>query len=270
VNDAAVSALPWLEPTGGYSACMGVTRVAVIGAGGRMGTTVCAAVDAADDLELVGRFDVGDDLGDLAGADVVVEFSVPDASPGNVAHCVEQGVHVVVGTTGWSPDRLDSLRAQLGDDPSVGVLIAPNFAIGAVLMMAFAERAARFYESVEVLELHHPDKVDAPSGTAARTAELLGAARDEAGLDPVPDATTHDPGGARGAVVHGIPVHSVRLRGLVAHQEVLLGGPGEMLTLRHDSFDRVSFMPGVLAAVRAVGEHPGVTVGLEHYLGLGS
>jgi len=248
---------------------MSATTVAVIGAGGRMGATVCRAVEDADDLELVGRFDVGDDLGDLAGADVVVEFSVPDASPANVAHCLEQGVHVVVGTTGWSPERLETLRGQAGARPGVGVLIAPNFAIGAVLMMAFAARAARFYESVEVVELHHPDKVDAPSGTAARTAELIGAAREDAGLAPVPDATTHDPDGARGARVHGIPVHSVRLRGLVAHQEVLLGNAGEMLTVRHDSFDRVSFMPGVLAAVRAVSQHPGVTVGLEHYLGLG-
>jgi len=241
----------------------------VIGAAGRMGATVCRAVEEADDLELVGRFDVGDGLGDLAGAEVVVEFSVPDASPANVAHCVEQGVHVVVGTTGWSPDRLVTLRNLLGDDPGVGVLIAPNFALGAVLMMAFAAKAARFYESVEVIELHHPDKVDAPSGTAARTADLVGAAREDAGLAPVPDATTSDPDGARGARVHGIPVHSVRLRGLVAHQEVLLGNAGELLTIRHDSFDRVSFMPGVLAAVRAVADHPGVTVGLEHYLGLG-
>lgn len=248
---------------------MGATRVAVIGAAGRMGRTVCAAVEDAEGLELVGRFDAGDELGDLGGADVVVEFSVPDASPGNVAHCVERGVHVVVGTTGWSAERLDALRAQLGAAPGVGVLVAPNFAVGAVLMMAFAAKAARFYESVEVVELHHPDKVDAPSGTAARTAELIGAARDEAGLGPVPDATTHDPDGARGARVHGIPVHSVRLRGLVAHQEVLLGGPGEMLTLRHDSFDRVSFMAGVVAAVREVGSRPGLTVGLEHYLGLG-
>ncbi len=248
---------------------MSATKVAVIGAGGRMGATVCAAVDAADDLDLVGRFDVGDDLGGLAGAEVVVEFSVPDASPANVAHCVEQGVHVVVGTTGWSQDRVATLSEQLADHPGVGVLIAPNFALGAVLMMAFAARAARFYESVEVLELHHPDKVDAPSGTAARTADLVGAAREQAGLAPVPDATTSDPHGARGARVHGIAVHSVRLRGLVAHQEVLLGNPGELLTIRHDSFDRVSFMPGVLAAVRAVADHPGVTVGLEHYLGLG-
>ncbi|MBT9255689.1 4-hydroxy-tetrahydrodipicolinate reductase [Phycicoccus sp. MAQZ13P-2] len=248
---------------------MSTTRLAVIGAAGRMGSTVCAAVEGADDLELVGRYDAGDDLEDLGGADVVVEFSVPDASPANVAHCVERGVHVVVGTTGWSEERLATLREQLGEDPTVGVLVAPNFAIGAVLLMELSRRAAPFFESVEVVELHHPDKVDAPSGTAARTADLIGAARDEAGCDPVPDATTHDPDGARGARVHGVPVHSVRLRGLVAHQEVLLGGPGEMLTLRHDSFDRVSFMSGVLAAVRQVGDRPGLTVGLEHYLGLG-
>lgn len=244
------------------------TKVAVIGAGGRMGSTVCDAVTAADDMELVGRFDEGDDLGDLAGADVVVEFSVPSASAGNVRHCVERGVHVVVGTTGWDESKLAALEEQVEEADGVGVLIAPNFAIGAVLMMQFAQQAARFYESVEVVELHHPGKVDAPSGTAARTADLIGAAREEAGLGEVPDATTQDPDGARGARVHGVPVHAVRLRGLVAHQEVLLGGEGEMLTIRHDSFDRVSFMPGVLAAVREVGNRPGVTVGLEHYLGL--
>lgn len=247
---------------------MSVTSVSVIGASGRMGSEVCRAVEAADGLELVGRFDVDDDLGNLAGADVVVEFSVPDASPANVAHCVEQGVHVVVGTTGWSAERLDALHDRLADHPGVGVLIAPNFAIGAVLMMAFAAKAAEFYESAEVIELHHPDKVDAPSGTASRTAELIAAAREAAGLGDVPDATTSDPDGARGARAHGIPVHSVRLRGLVAHQEVLFGQTGEMLTIRHDSFDRVSFMPGVVAAVRRVGEHPGLTVGLEHYLGI--
>ncbi len=247
---------------------MSAIRVSVIGAAGRMGATVCRAVEDADGLELAGRYDAGDDLGDLAGADVVVEFSVPDASPANVAHCVAQGVHVVVGTTGWSEERLEVLRGQLAEQPEVGVLVAPNFAIGAVLMMAFAEKAARFYESVEVIELHHPGKVDAPSGTGARTAELIGAAREDAGLGPVPDATTHDPDGARGARVAGVPVHSVRLRGLVAHQEVLLGGEGELLTIRHDSFDRGSFMPGVITAVREVGSHPGLTVGLEDYLGL--
>ena len=243
-------------------------RVSVIGASGRMGSEVCRAVESAEGLELVGRFDLGDDLGDLAGADVVVEFSVPEASPANVAHCVEQGVDVVVGTTGWSEERLSELRGRLADHPDTGVLIAPNFAIGAVLMMAFAQKAAEFYESAEVIELHHPDKVDAPSGTAARTADLIGAARERAGLGEVPDATSSDPDGARGARAHGIPVHSVRLRGLVAHQEVLFGQTGEMLTIRHDSFDRVSFMPGVIAAVRKVGEHPGLTVGLEHYLGI--
>ncbi len=245
------------------------TRVSVVGASGRMGSEVCRAVDAADDLELAGRFDVGDDLGDLAGASVVVEFSVPSASPSNVAHCVDRGVHVVVGTTGWDDGRLEALRRTLRDHPGVGVLVAPNFAIGAVLMMRFAQQAARFYESVEVVELHHPDKVDAPSGTAARTARLVARARADAGLGAVPDATTSDPGGARGADVDGVRVHAVRLRGLVAHQEVLLGGPGEQLTLRHDSFDRASFMPGVLTGVRAVALRPGLTVGLEHVLDLG-
>lgn len=246
-----------------------VVKVAVIGANGRMGSEVCRTVTATDGLELVGRYDQDDALGDLGGADVVVEFSVPTASPANVAHCVERGAHVVVGTTGWDDERLSALGDQLAAHPGIGVLIAPNFAIGAILMMRFAEQAARFYESVEVIELHHPDKVDAPSGTAARTARLIAGSRAAAGLADVPDATTQDPDGARGARVDGIPVHSVRLRGLVAHQEVLLGGAGEMLTLRHDSFDRTSFMPGVVAGIRGVVDHPGLTVGLEHFLGLG-
>ncbi|HET8601374.1 MAG TPA: 4-hydroxy-tetrahydrodipicolinate reductase [Segeticoccus sp.] len=243
-------------------------KVAVIGARGRMGSQACAAVEEAEDLELVGRFGHGDGLGDLGGADVAVELTVPASSPANVTHCVEQGVHVVVGTTGWDDPKTEELRALLGRHPSVGVLIAPNFAIGALLMMSFARQAARFYESVEVVELHHPQKVDAPSGTAARTARLLAGARREAGLGEPPDATTDDPGGARGARVDGIPVHALRLRGRVAHQEVLFGGTGEALTIRHDSFDRVSFMPGVLTGVRQVADHPGLTVGLEHYLGL--
>jgi 4-hydroxy-tetrahydrodipicolinate reductase len=245
-----------------------VIKVSVIGAAGRMGSTVCAAVEAAPDTELVGRYDMGDDLGDLGSADVVVEFSVPGSTAANVAHCVDRGAHVVVGTTGWTPDKLASVSAQLVERPGTGVLIAPNFAIGAILMMSFAQQAARFYESVEIVELHHPDKVDAPSGTAVRTASLIAAARSAAGLGDIPDATTSDTGGARGARVDGIPVHALRLRGLVAHQEVLMGAAGELLTLRHDSFDRVSFMPGVLAGIRSVGDHPGLTVGLEHYLGL--
>lgn len=243
--------------------------VAVIGAAGRMGSEVCRAVTDAGGLRLVGRYDVGDDLGDLSGADVVVEFSVPDASLANVLHCVGEGVHVVVGTTGWDDAKLAQVESALAERPGVGVLIAPNFAIGAILMMAFAAKAARFYESVEVIELHHPHKVDAPSGTAARTARLISDARADAAFGAVPDATVVDPDGARGARVGGVPVHSVRLRGLVAHQEVLFGAEGEQLTIRHDSFDRVSFMPGVIEGVRAVGEHPGLTVGLEHYLGLG-
>lgn len=243
-------------------------KVAVVGASGRMGSAACDAVEGADDLELVARIDSGDDLGDLGGAQVAVDLTVPDASPGVVAHCVDRGVHAVVGTTGWSDERLETLRGQLAEHPEVGVLIAPNFAIGALLMMSFARQAAPFYESVEIVETHHPDKVDAPSGTAARTARLVAAAREDAGLGPLPDATASDPDGARGASVEGIPVHALRIRGRVAHQEVTFGAVGEALTIRHDSFDRVSFMPGVLEGVRRVGGHPGLTVGLEQYLGL--
>lgn len=249
--------------------------VAVIGARGRMGATVCRAVEAAAGLQLVGAYDLGDELGDLGGAHVAVEFSTPAAAPTNVAACVAAGVHVVVGTTGWDQARLEALHEQVAAAPpartggGVGVLVAPNFAVGALLMMSFARTAARFFESVEIIELHHPDKVDAPSGTAARTAELVAAARDAAGMPAVPDATTSDPGGARGARQHGIPVHSVRVRGLVAHQEVVFGNVGETLTVRHDSLDRSCFMAGVIAGVRAVADHPGVTVGLEHYLGIG-
>jgi 4-hydroxy-tetrahydrodipicolinate reductase len=233
-----------------------------------MGSEVCRAVEAADDLELVGRYDQGDDLADLGGAAVAVDFTVPDAALGNVLRLVAAGVHAVVGTTGWTDERLDQVRAVLAERPEVGVLVAPNFAIGAILLQRFAEQAARFYESAEVVELHHPDKVDAPSGTALRTARGIAAARTAAGLGPSPDATTSDPHGARGATVDGVHVHSVRLRGLVAHEEILFGGPGEQLTLRHDSFDRASFMPGVLAGVRAVVDRPGLTVGLEQLLDL--
>ncbi len=241
-------------------------RVAVLGAAGRMGREVCAAVEAAGDLELGPRIDVGDDLGAVADADVAVVFSVPDVAVEHVLACVRAGVHAVVGTTGWTPSRLEEVRGALTGAPGVGVLVAPNFALGAVLLMRFAAMAAPHYESVEVVELHHPDKVDAPSGTARHTAQLIADARREAGCPPVPDATTTALDGARGADVDGIRVHSVRLRGLVAHEEVLLGGPGEQLTLRHDSFDRASFMPVVLLGVREVGSRPGLTVGLELYL----
>lgn len=242
--------------------------VGVLGAHGKMGSQVCAAVERADDLELGARVDVGDAVEELAGVDVAVDFTSPAAVMDNVAWCISAGVHVVVGTSGFTEDRLVGLRDRLASKQGVGVLVVPNFSIGAVLMMRFAAEAARFYESVEIVELHHPAKADAPSGTARRTAELVAAARAEAALPHVPDASVDVVDGARGAELHGVAVHSVRLRGLVAHQEVLFGGVGETLTIRHDSLDRESFMPGVLAAIRAVGSRPGLTVGLEHVLGL--
>jgi 4-hydroxy-tetrahydrodipicolinate reductase len=235
-----------------------------------MGAEVCRAVEAAEDLELVAALDLGDDLSLLreSGVEVVVDFTTPDAVMDNVRHCVENGIDVVCGTTGWTEDRLASVRFWLDGTAGVHVLVVPNFGIGAILMMRFAAQAARFYESVEIVELHHPDKVDAPSGTARRTAEVVAHARGEANVAAPPDATTTQLDGARGADVDGIKVHAVRLRGLVAHQEVLFGGPGEALTIRHDSYERVSFMPGVLLAVRRVAERPGLTVGLEHLLHL--
>ncbi|MCZ7416181.1 MULTISPECIES: 4-hydroxy-tetrahydrodipicolinate reductase [unclassified Streptomyces] len=249
---------------------MSKLRVAVIGAKGRMGAEAVQAVEAAEDLELVAALGRGDRLETLteAGAQVAVELTHPDSVMANVEFCVRNGVHAVVGTTGWTDERLATLRAQLADSPDTGVLIAPNFGIGAVLTMRFARQAARFFDSVEVVELHHPGKADAPSGTAVRTAQLIAEARREAGCAPQPDATATALEGARGADVDGVPVHAVRLRGLVAHQEVLLGGEGEMLTIRHDSLHRSSFMPGVLLGVRRVPSTPGLTFGLEHFLDL--
>jgi 4-hydroxy-tetrahydrodipicolinate reductase len=249
----------------------GVTKVGALGARGKVGAEVCRAVEAADDLELVASIDAGDAIDQLvsAGAQAVVDFTHPDVVMDNLRFCIEHGIHAVVGTTGFDAGRLDTLRGWLADAPGTGVLIAPNFSIGAILMMRFAAAAARFYESVEIVELHHPDKADAPSGTARRTAELVAAARREAGLGPVPDATSTSLDGARGADVDGIRVHGLRVRGLVAHQEVILGGVGETLTIRHDSLDRASFTPGVLTGLRAIADHPGLTVGLEHFLDLG-
>jgi 4-hydroxy-tetrahydrodipicolinate reductase len=245
-------------------------RVGVLGARGRMGSETCRAVDAAEDLDLVAMVEAGDWLFGVAdaGAQVVVDFTSPAVVLDNIRWCIDQGIHCVVGTTGFDAERLATVQRWVDEAPGVGVVIAPNFAVGAVLTMRFATIAARFFESVEIVELHHPNKVDAPSGTAARTASLVAAARVEAGLGPVPDATTTALDGARGARVDGVPVHSVRLAGLVAHQEVLLGTTGETLTLRHDSYDRVSFMPGVLLAVRSVPSRPGLTVGLETLLDL--
>lgn len=243
-------------------------RVGVLGARGRMGLAACKAVDAAADMELVAMIDQSDWLSNAsdAGAEVVVDFTTPDAVMDNLHWCIDQGINVVVGTSGFTEQRLERVRGWLARRPELGVIVAPNFAIGAVLMMEFAERAARFFDSIEIIEQHHPKKVDAPSGTALRTAQIIAQARAAAGLADMPDATTDELPGARGAEVDGVRVHSVRAAGLVAHQEVLFGTTGETLKIRHDSYDRASFMPGVLLAVREVLRRPGLTVGLNSLL----
>jgi 4-hydroxy-tetrahydrodipicolinate reductase len=243
-------------------------RVGVLGAKGKVGSTMVAAVQAAEDLTLSAEVDAGDPLALFveSQAEVVIDFTHPDVVMDNLKFLIDNGIHAVVGTTGFTEERLGQVQAWLAQSPATAVLIAPNFAIGAVLSMRFAEQAAPFFESVEVIELHHPHKADAPSGTATRTAKLIADARK--GLPANPDATSTALPGARGAVVDGIPVHSVRLAGLVAHQEVLFGTQGETLTIRHDSIDRSSFVPGVLLAVRRVRDHPGLTVGIEPLLGL--
>jgi 4-hydroxy-tetrahydrodipicolinate reductase len=243
-------------------------NVGVLGANGRMGSEVVKAVSSAQGLSLVATLDIGDPLDKLAtsGAHVVVDFTTPDAVMANLEFLIKAGINAVVGTTGFDAKKIEKVQSLLKDHPKVGVLIAPNFAIGAVLMMEFAEKAARYFESAEIVELHHPDKVDAPSGTAARTAQLMTDARKAAGLTKMPDATTSAIDGARGAIVGDIPVHSVRARGLVAHQEVLFGGLGETLTIRHDSLDRAGFMPGVILGIRKIIENPGLTHGLEKFM----
>ncbi|MEU9718611.1 4-hydroxy-tetrahydrodipicolinate reductase [Streptomyces sp. NPDC047976] len=250
---------------------MSKLRVAVLGARGRIGSEAVKAVEAAEDMELVAALGRGDKLEQVAeaGAQVAVELTTPDSVMGNLEFLVGHGIHAVVGTTGWNEDRLARLNTWLAASPETGVLIAPNFSIGAVLTMKFAAQAARYFESVEVVELHHPKKVDAPSGTATRTAQLIAAARAEAGLGAQPDATATALDGARGADVDGVPVHAIRLRGLLAHQEVLLGGEGETLTIRHDSLHHSSFMPGILLGARRVTQTPGLTFGLENFLDLG-
>lgn len=259
-------------------------RVGVFGAGGRMGSMVCATVAGASDLELVAAVDpfhAGIDLQQLgvagtglqvsatvdalaaAEADVAVDFTVVDAARENLRWCAANGVHAVVGTTGFSEPDLEDFRKRF-DAGDANAIIAPNFAIGAVLMMRFAELAAPYFETAEVIELHHDAKVDAPSGTAMLTVARMAAASDEWGSDPTEKTVVEGARGGEGA--GGIRVHSVRLRGLVAHQEVLLGTMGQSLSIRHDSYDRTSFMPGVLLAVRAVGERPGLTIGLDAVL----
>jgi len=245
-------------------------KVAVLGAKGRMGSEACKAVSAAADLELVAQIDLGDslDLLTVSGAQVIVDFTHPDSVMGNLEFAIKNGISVVVGTTGFDEGKLAQIKGWLATQPTVGALIAPNFGLGAVLMMQFAAQASKYFESVEIVELHHPNKADAPSGTAARTAELITEARRSVNKEPMPDATTTSLDGARGALVGEVPVHSVRLRGLVAHQEVILGDLGETLTIRHDSIDRTGFMPGVLLGIRNVVTHPGLTFGLEHFMDL--
>jgi 4-hydroxy-tetrahydrodipicolinate reductase len=244
-------------------------KVGVLGARGRMGSAVRQAVAAADDLEVAAEVDEGDPREPLAGCGVVVDFTHPGVVLDNLRWCIGTGLDTVVGTSGFDEARLAQARDWLGSAPAVRVLVVPNFSVGAVLMMRFAAQAAAFFDSAEIIELHHAGKADAPSGTASRTAAMVAAARAAAGRGASPDATVTALDGARGAVVDGVHVHAVRLAGLVAHQEVLLGGNGETLTIRHDSLDRASFMPGVLRAVRGIGTLPaGLTVGLEPLLGL--
>ncbi|WP_279387578.1 4-hydroxy-tetrahydrodipicolinate reductase [Nocardioides jejuensis] len=245
-------------------------KVGVLGARGKVGAEMCAAVEAADDMELVASIDAGDDVNVLvsSGAQVVIDFTHPDVVMANLEFCISHGIHAVVGTTGFDAGRLAQLEGWLEESPATGVLIAPNFSIGAILMMKFATIAAPFYDSVEIIELHHPTKADAPSGTAARTAALIAEARKAAGSPAFPDATSQEIEGARGADIDGVRVHALRIRGMIAHQEVVCGGPGETLTIRHDSMDRASFGPGVLTGCRQIAAHPGLTVGLEHFLDL--
>jgi 4-hydroxy-tetrahydrodipicolinate reductase len=243
-------------------------KVGVLGAAGRMGAEVVNAIEVSSDCTLVAALDFRDPLDQLvtSGAQVVVDFTTPDSVMANLEFLITHNIHAVVGTTGFDDARMSKLKELSAAHPEVGVLIAPNFAIGAVLMMEFAAKAAQFFESAEIIELHHPNKIDAPSGTAARTASLMTDARKAANLSAMPDATSTSLDGARGALVGDIPVHSVRLRGLIAHQEVLFGGSGETLSIRHDSLDRAGFMPGVLLGIRSVISRPGVTFGLEHFM----
>jgi 4-hydroxy-tetrahydrodipicolinate reductase len=243
-------------------------RVGVLGARGRMGAEVVKAVTNSSDLELVAQLDLGDSLEQLMTnkVQVVVDFTTPDSVMKNLDFLISNEIHAVVGTTGFDQGRIDSINSQLAKHPKVGVLIAPNFAIGAVLMMEFAAKAARYFESAEIVEMHHPAKVDAPSGTAARTAELMTEARKESAMKPMPDATKQSLDGARGSKVGDISIHSIRAQGLVAHQEVLFGGVGETLIIRHDSLDRAGFMPGVLLGIRSVVKNPGLTHGLDKFM----
>ncbi|RNE49360.1 4-hydroxy-tetrahydrodipicolinate reductase [Corynebacterium alimapuense] len=243
-------------------------KVGVLGANGRVGSAVCDGVEAADDLELVARIDSSDDLHTLvsSGTQVIVDFTTPDVVMDNLEFCISHGIHCVVGTTGFDADRLATVESWCAAEGAGNLLIAPNFAISAVLAMTFAKQAAKFFDSAEVVEYHHPNKLDAPSGTAVHTAHGIAQARKDAGLGPIPDATTQSLEGARGANVDGVRVHGVRMTGMVAHEDIIFGTQGQTLTIRQDSYDRTSFVPGVLVGVRGIGSHDGLTVGLDGYL----
>lgn len=247
-----------------------MTKIGVLGAKGRVGTAIVAAVEDNPQHELAAALVHGDDLQQLvdAGVEVVVDFTAPDSVMDNVEFCVKNGIHAVVGTTGWTEERYNQVRQWLQESPETGVLVAPNFAISAVLTMKFAEIAAPFFESAEVIELHHPNKKDAPSGTAVHTAEGIAKAREAAGMGPQPDATEQSLDGARGADVQGVPVHAVRMTGMVAHEQVIFGTQGQSLTIKQDSYDRESFVPGVMVGVEKISSYPGLTIGLEKFLGL--
>ena len=245
-------------------------KVGVLGATGKVGSAVVAGVEKADDLQLAARVSAGDSLQVLVdeGVDVIVDFTTPNAVMDNLEFCINNGIHCVVGTTGFDDERYQKVRDWCAANEGVGVLIAPNFAISAVLTMAFARQAAPFFESAEVVEFHHPNKLDAPSGTAVKTAQGIADARKEAGLTDMPDATEQALDGSRGADVDGVPVHAVRMQGMVAHEEVIFGTTEQSLTIRQDSYGRESFVPGVLTGVREVANRPGLTIGLDAYLGL--
>ena len=243
-------------------------KVAVLGAKGRMGAETVAAIESAADLTLSSALDLGDSLDQLikSGTEVVVDFTHPDSVMKNLEFAINNGIHVVVGTTGFDDKKLSELKNLLSKNSRVGALIAPNFGLGAVLMMQFSQKAAQYFESVEIIELHHANKVDAPSGTAIRTAELITDARKQSKKGAMPDASKTVMPGARGAKVGDVPIHSVRSHVYVAHQEVIFGDAGETLSIRHDSINRAGFMPGVLIGVRNVAKYPGLTIGLENYM----
>ncbi|MCG7295328.1 4-hydroxy-tetrahydrodipicolinate reductase [Corynebacterium afermentans] len=245
-------------------------KVGVLGATGKVGSAVVAGVEKADDLQLAAKVSAGDSLQVLVdeGVDVIVDFTTPNAVMDNLEFCINNGIHCVVGTTGFDDERYQKVRDWCAANEGVGVLIAPNFAISAVLTMAFARQAAPFFESAEVVEFHHPNKLDAPSGTAVKTAQGIADARKDAGLSEMPDATEQALDGSRGADVDGVPVHAVRMQGMVAHEEVIFGTTEQSLTIRQDSYGRESFVPGVLTGVREVANRPGLTIGLDAYLGL--